>query len=422
MGRFDSIDIAPVLREHVDPLLRDQFEQSRRLYDEFGEAGEPVNIRGTRLMSRVSPNASFGWFVEAGSFPTPDKDEFIEMKVFATRAAVGYRFSGDWLNQIDSTESFVRGAAEILSNYTTKCKKVISQALYGDGTGELGVVASRDTATQATFRLPTDATPGPFGARKVDKRARLNWYDSSTGTQRTTGGALSVVVSKVESTGVVTFDSTDDLPTDLVAGDIAVHEGSYNRAVLGLKRHVNNDSGVYQGQSRSTYGVLKAGSEDAGGTGISVAMLNRNKYAIRYRIENEAAVNVTLITSPVQWDLYSRLGFNLVRFNGGGGTFRQDFDKIQHGNSSWIVDVDCDDNRLYGIDTSCFKRYVLKPFGTFRDDGLDMRMDFASGAATDSYTGWLGVKFNLGCHKPNANFVIKNLSVAGATVGTAALG
>lgn len=425
MSTFTANDIESVLKEHVEPVLQEQFEQERMFYNLIGEAGDPVNARGTRISSRINVNPSFTWFSESGAFPTPGKEEYIEMKVFATRCAVGFEFSGDFLDQIDTEENLVRGLSSVMSNYTDTAKKKISQSLYGDGTGELGVVVTRDSATQATLAT-TSANGSLFGARKLDPNGEYHWY-SSAGVQRTTGGALSTLVSKTESTGVATFDSTNDIPTDVVATDVIVHSGSYNKAVLGLKKHVNNDSGAYQGQSRSTYPKLKAGKDDAGQAGITVARLNKNKYAIRYRVPGKEAMNVTLISSPTQYDLFTRLGHNLIRFDrsspDASNTFKGDFEIAKHGMSEWIVDVDCDDDRIYGVDLSTFKRYVMGPgFGVMNKDGRDVRMYFSNGAGSDKYTGWLGVKFNLACTKPNANFVITNLAITDGAVGYASLG
>ncbi len=162
--------------------------------------------------------------------------------------------------------------------------------------------------------------------------------------------------------------------------------------------------------------------DDAGQAGITVGRLNKSKYALRYRVAGTEAMNVTMISSPTQFDLFTRLGHNLIRFAGAGGEFRGDFDTAKHGNSEWIQDVDCDDDRIYGLALDTFKRYQMAPFGILRKDGLDYRMYTSNGTGSDKYTGWVGVKFNLACRKPNANFVIKNLATTDGAIGTASLG
>lgn len=423
MATFTSADIEAVLKEHVNPVLKEQFEQERMLYNLIGESGEPVNSRGTRIVSRVRPNASFAWFSEAGAFPAPGKEEYIEMKVFVTRCAMGFEFSGDFLNQIDTEENLVRGLSQVLSNYTDTSKKKLNQHMYGDGTGKLASVVSNDSTTQATFST-TSANGSLFGVRKLDAGGLYDFY-STAGVIRVAGNANGAQLnSKVESTGVGTFDGTLTVPTDVAATDIAVHRGSYNKAVIGLAAHVSNSTGAYQGISRATYPMLKAGVDDAGGAGITVGRLNKNKYAIRYRIPGTEAMNVTLISSPTQYDLFTRLGHNLIRFTDAPNqsTFKGDFAVAKHGNSDWLVDVDCPDDIIYGVDLNCFKRYVMKPFGAYREDGMDYRMFFSNGTGSDKYTGWLGAKFNLGCDKPNANFAITNLAVTDGAAGFSSLG
>lgn len=419
MATFTPSDLSPVLREHVNPILQEQYELARNLYNEWGESGEPINERGTRISSRTDRNPSFGWFSDSGALATPGKETYAEMKVFIARCNAGFEFSGDFLQQIGDQESLIRSLTNVLSSYTDTAKKKINQALYGDNTGELGVVVTNDSTTQVTFST-TLANGSLFGTRKLDKNGLYKFF-SSAGAERTAGNSgNSLLASKVESTGVGTFDATSNVPTDVAATDVIVHAGSYNKSVTGLKKHVNNDSGVYQGQSRSTYSNLRGDVDDAGGDSVTTARLNKMKYRIRYRIADESAMNVKLLSAPGQFDLYSRIGHNFIRFNrdgGGPATFRQDFEKVQHGNSEWMTDVDCDEDRIYGLNMQYFKRYVLMPFGTFNLDNLDMRMYFSNGAASDKYTGWLGAKFNIGCEKPNANFVIKSLSTTDAAVG-----
>lgn len=422
MATFSGADIESVLKDHVNPVLGEQFEQERMLYNLIGEAGEPVNARGTRISSRVNQNPSFSWFSESGAFPTPGKEEYIEMKVFATRCAVGFEFSGDFLDQIDTEENLVRGLSQVLTNYTDTAKKKINQALYGDGTGSLGVVLTNDSATQATFATSV-AGGSLFGARKIDPNGIYQFY-SSAGVVHSQSGAVltSTLASKTESTAVSVFDA---VPSDVVATDVIVANGSYNKAVIGLAKHVDNGTGAYQAQSRSLYPKLKADVLDAASAAITVAMLNKMKYRIRYRVAGTEAMNVTLISAPTQYDLFTRLGHNLIRFTDAPnqGVFKGDFEVAKHGNSDWIQDVDCDEDRIYGVDLSSFKRYVMGGgFGAFRKDGQDLKMYFSNGTGSDKYTGWLGVKFNLACHKPNANFVIKSLATSDGALGYAALG
>lgn len=415
MSTFTAPDISAVMKEFVNPVLQEQFEQSRTLYNMWGEGGEPINERGTRFSSRVRENPSFGWYSESGAFPTPGKEKYIEQKVFVTRCASGFEFSGDFLSQVDNQENLIKGLTNVLSNYTDTAKKRINQALYGDGTGELGVVVSRDSATAATFATTT-ANGSLFGVRKLIIDGEYHFY-SSAGVARTAGGALAIVTARSQSAGTATFDSTSDIPTDVVATDVIVFANSYNKAVLGLKKHINNDSGSYQGQSRSTYPELKGDLIDTNGSALTTALLNKAKYRLRYRTSEESAMNVTLLSAGTQYDLYSRIGFNFIRFNQQGGTFRQDFEKVQHGQSQWIIDVDCDEDRVYGLDMGTFKKHVLEPFGVLRADGLDMRMYFSNGAGSDKYTGWMGSKFNISCRKPNANFVLTELSVSDGALG-----
>lgn len=88
-----------------------------------------------------------------------------------------------------------------------------------------------------------------------------------------------------------------------------------------------------------------------------------------------------------------------------------DFDGPVFGNFEWKDSVSCDDDRIYFLDMSTIKKFTLMPMGPYDGDGLTVRMFGASGSYSDKYTGYIGIKFELGSPLPRANHVITNLNI-----------
>ncbi len=74
--------------------------------------------------------------------------------------------------------------------------------------------------------------------------------------------------------------------------------------------------------------------------------------------------------APTQKAAYASNGYNLQRFDGGGGTFRQDFKDIAFGDTTIEDYVSIDPDRVYGMNPAEVDVYELKKFGAFAEDGL----------------------------------------------------
>lgn len=419
MATASSAHIEPILRESVDPTISKAFEEKQTLKKRIAVGSENINTRGIRVDIELSPNPSFNWMSVGGTFAVPNQNTFLETKVYPVRCSSGYSFDGTWFRTIGTPEALVRGLTKFMAKYTMSAQKKIEQSMFGDGTGELAVVVSSDNSAVVTTSI-SSANGSTFGTRKLPVNGRYQIY-SATGTQRTAGLSApftSTLASKVESTGVATFDNI--ATSAIAATDVVVYEGSWGKEVTGLKALVGN-TGTVQAQSRTTYPQLNSGVDNAGQAAISVARLVKNRNAIKFRTEDEPAA-LALVSSPAQQEAFLQQGYNLIRFQGGGGSMQMDFDKAKFGNHEWIEAVDCPDDRIYGLFFDAFRQYPLKKFGRYNDDGLDFRMNFSNGTGSDAYTGWIGEEFNLGCKNFTKNFVITNLSIAGVATGFSSLG
>lgn len=418
MATMQSAQLEPAMIEAVDKTLNKHFEEKIKVTKRVSEGG-PINTRGRRVVMYIDGNNSFNWFSEAGAYATPLNTTDIEGKIYPVRCSAGFEFSGTYYRQAGSAESLLKGLSTLMARTQTSAAKKFEQAFLGTNTGEIGVVLSRDSGTQFTASI-TYAGGSLWGARKLKRGVKVNFY-SSAGAQRTTGttsATISATTPPVQSTGVVV--TSDTIPTDVVATDIIVYgdsttAGSFGKAPNGLRDFVAN-SGVIQGQSRASYPELASYVDDAGGAAISQIRLRKLTSAITtFRTEQES-INFTMLSSRSQFDQFESQLLNLIRYTP-GGEGRQELKPV-FGDYEWMTTPDMEEDRVYFLDFSTFHRHDLKKWGRYNEDGLDWRLYFSNGAASDKFSGWIGWEGQFSCSQLNLNGLIKNF----ATPTTTALG
>lgn len=408
MGTFQIPDLEPLLPELVETVVTPLFEQETNLYMQFLEGeGQDINGRGKRITDYISPNESGNFFAEAGTYAVPGKEEFAEMRVYPTRSSFGLEWSGDVLDSWKTAADVIDGMSDKLSRATTAYKKFLQRYIFGDGTGALGTIATGGVAG-AVITFSTLFSDGSTkGASYIKKRQRVAWF-TAAGAAKVATNPVSTVVSKTSS--VVTFDVVPSDP--LVATDIAVPEGSFNKAFHGLKSLISSANTMLQGLLRGTLPQLKSQEINANGANITVALVSKTKAAQKYLAAQDAA-NITMLSSIAQKNLYERQGYNLIRTQQ-GQKFTGEVTGVGHLGSDWQDVTDCDEDRLYLYGKTAIKRYELKKFGFYNYDGQNFVRKGIGGANSDAITGWLGVKTELGILNPQECAVIKNLSITDA--------
>lgn len=410
MGALNFSQVEAIIIEGVNPEIQKQFEESKQLYNRFlrGKA-KKINNRGYRIANFARPSGSDGYFGEAGAMPATDNPQFYEMRVYPTRYATGFDFSGDVIDNLTEgdPDALIDAVTDIIELSADTAKKTLDYQVAGKSTGEIAVVLTRDSGTQATM-ASTYAAGSLWGAIKIKEGARLQFIDPATGTVR--NGATAVVQEGGvnRSTQAVTFDAVG---AAVAAGDLVVFENSYNRAPHGLYDLINNDTGLMQGQSRASRPDLRSVVVDNGGALINVAVLVQLMLSLRFRTEEQGGF--TLFSGPTQKAGFMSNAYNLERFQGGGGTLRMDFDDVQFGKGgSWEAFVGIDPDRVYGILEAKVQKFELMKFGAYAKDGLTMRQYTSGGTFYDRWLGWLGTKYDLGALKFGCHFLLKNNSVA----------
>jgi hypothetical protein len=400
-----------VVKTAVNPEIVQQFEQSKTLYNRFHKgAPKTTNSRGFRIPFYDRPPASDGYFGEGGQFPAADNPQFSDMRIFPARYATAFRISGDVFDNMKG-DALIDKISDLFMLQTEAAKKTLDFQVAGTRTGSIAGVASAVTGDNGTITCSTTVANGStFGSYKIKEGARLHVVDGTTNIARGAPTTITVVDpgGNNRATNVVTFDT---VPVGTTAGDYLVYENSALKAPHGLKDLINNDTGEIQGQLRSRHPHLKAVAINAAAQRLQVGLLVQIHYSLRYRQDDTS--NVVIMSSPTAVAGYMSNGYNLQRFDGGGGTYRADFKDVQFGDLRWETHVAIDPDRTYGIDLRYIDIYELMRFGAYAKDGQTTRMFTSAGNYYDSWIGFIGCKYDLGATKFGAHWVLYNLDTTG---------
>jgi hypothetical protein len=423
MPSFNTAEARTIMLEIVNPDIAKLFDQSKSLWNLIEQAETmQTNVRGARLVASVRPNAGMRWKAESDPMAVGGTSRRIEMNVGFKDFSMSGVITGHAIDQTNSN-TIAKGLSTRIQEDIETALAEFNQTCYEDGSGVKGVV---DTGVGA---ITTGAggsvyLSAPFGARRILNEGRYQFYPSGSTTPR------SATVSIANTNGVdvaaskVTFDQ---VPAGTVNGDYVTFQGSKDLAISGLAKHVNNDTGAYQSTTitRANYPELKAVVSDAGGAALSVSAMDALEHSTMYKVNggtDRSTNDFTMISSPAQRQAYLNLGYELRRFEGADAKLDLGYKVVGFKGHPWVIDTACPDDKIYFLRRSSFIKFEVRKLGIIDEDGktLHLRPAFDSagvGSHIEEYIYYLGMRGEIGCKEPNANALLKNLSVTGLPHG-----
>ena len=413
MGTAVNIStILPALEQLSSGGLRDQFEQEGPTYTMFGNGTAPfVNGKGWRIPSYLRPPTGVSGIAEGGSFNQPSTETLDDMYVSPMNMTMAFEITGRALRNAEDSSSLIKGFKGILELRTMALKKECNRQMYNDGSALRGIYFSNSSGVLTLYNA-VDHTPlANFGSTKGGMHMEVNesydWYDSTLATYRTT------IRPSARSAKTITVAAAA-VPGGATQGDILLLSNSLFKVPRGFAYLINNDTGIFQLQSRSTYPQLRSVVEDLNNASITVSTFSKVKRHLEARAGMGKAKTVVAILGEAQDDALCRLGQNFKRWTGDAKTFDGSFDEFKHGDTVTKKDPDCDEDRIYLVVASEIKRYKEKEFGLFDEDGNQIRMrSGVAGYGSDAWTGALGVFHNFGTEEPRCLALIKRANCTG---------
>lgn len=408
--------ITPALEQLAAEGLREQFEQEGPTYNMFQAGTAPfVNGKGWRIPSNLRPPTGVSGIAEGGSFNQPSAETLDDMYVSPMNMSMAFEITGRTLANVNDSSSLIKGFSGLMERRTLALKKEANIQCFNDGSGLRAIYKSGTTTVtlyNAIDHTPTSGFGSTKGAVPMQISEYYDWYDSTLATLRGT------ITPTAKTNKTITIGAAVSGATD---GDVLTLSNSLYKVPRGLAYIVNNDTGIFQMQSRSTYPQLKSVVEDLAGAAITVSTFSKVKRLLIARAGAGKAKTVIALMSLAQDDALCRLVQNFKRWDGDAKEFDGSFDKFRHGDTVAKIDPDCDEDRIYLLVPSEVKRYKEREFGLYDLDGNSLRMrSGATGYGSDAYTGAIGWWGNYGCEEPRCLALIKRCSVSGLATQVAA--
>ena len=385
MPSLSGSGVNPLLIEIINKTLNDANEKKDNTFSRIEKDSAMLNSNqlGVRFPIVVEDNASEVWrSSDGGDFAQSGAEVYKNLTFTHTRVYKAAEFTAD-IKQMDAQpEKVTPIIAGAVARANQRLKKSCNQFLFTDGSGE---VARYSSGTGTTSIVMTSTSGNYFGASKVMKNGRYQWYDSTLATARN-GGYVFTVASVDRAAKTAVFDVA---PT-LSANDVLVPEGSVSAVLNGFINLIGN-SGNVGGLSRSTYPGLNAVVIAAGGAPLSASLMGSIENTMAFKTGMEKIGDgYRYIWSPVQRQAYLNLGYELKQFvNDKAGNLDAGFDGTTFGNIKATTEVDCPDDHVILESDAQFKRCELIPISTQRFPGGDIFWPKTASSGQNYADSWI---------------------------------
>ena len=406
--------IDALLTQIQDSEVTPQFQRKALFFNRIKKDTSPqwVNGKGYKLNSEVTPEASNAYVSEGGSNPSGGQPEFANMYVNIIR----YRKVGDITTDLYQDLTKGGGAGEqsridfgkYVGDMNMNAIREMEEALMGDGKGIKATVGTGSTTTSIVLATAAAASWGSTkGSQFLIKNGVYDLY-SAAGVLLEANIQLTAVVKGTSPTAT----PASTLSVTPAATDVLVYAGSYNKVLRGAAYFYNNDNGIFQMISRSTFPEFKSPVEDAAGANLTVSLCTRIKRKVKYRsLKEDGTMGLAILTSYAQAEAYEKLGYNLKRASMSDETFNPTYSKLKHGDSEWIDTPVCCEDRMYFMDLTDWGKIEKRAYAMMSEDGLKIRLKAGSnGTFANAWCFIFAWDGNFFVNRPSNGGLLKRLA------------
>lgn len=420
---YGSAESQTVMREILDENMYKQFEEEAMFFNMFADGSDKfVSDVGAQWVNIVQGNPGMkGMTSSDRAFHRGSTSKRVRSKVTFAQFALTRAFSGQVLHT--DMKSLIKGWAPMVKeDMSTFIKQLNIMFAGGDGSGSLATVTAAP-ATTATVTFDQ-----PIGATQLLTRGQYQIVNPADGTPRTltinsvavstpfligkTGANIGLFADDEEDTTVDNMSTTT-----VVAGDIAVWNGSWNNVPKGLWHHLATGSRTYQNINTGTYPQFNPPMYDAGNGPLTVLLMDKLEAGLTYRAGGEEVLDgMFWCMAPTQVNAYRKLGYNtpevgvVKRFGSGDRVLDLGFPVIRHNGRVIYQDCDALQTAAALITKSSFQRFTAKAPSVVNDtDELLNKVYNSSGQRLWQYTFDINTLLELGNTEIRRNGGITNL-------------
>lgn len=415
MAQTESQVVAGEL-ERVAPKVPILFERDAMFYANVEKRPvEKVSARDMRIPLEIRPGGLFGYFDMAGGDLGRGEGPTFEKAVIST---VNFKFAVEWHKKAqwatdDSRKSVVDSVKNLLANSMKEFRRGVDAQLMTGGDGVLATIASVSYSAP-NYTLTLSSTDG-FGTRLCRVGHKINVYDSTLATDRTTGDERSITKVDSEARTITVSGGTI---TSITAGDKIVTAGLSGAnpvGIYGVPYHHNSAStGTWLGLDRATYPEIRANRINAGG-GLALSHVRRALNKIGERLGVEQGISVTAWMHPCQVQAYEELGQSISLIQkSGGATEKMDlfFDVQRIAGIPIKKNFNWNKTRIDFVVDSVWGRAEMKPAGFYEEEGRRLfEVRGPSGGVAAATLFYLVASFNTFVNQPPGLSYVSDLSI-----------
>lgn len=413
MPEVNMTELLATTMEEMEKDMGQSFEQKAKMLKMMMKMQAlPTNQKGRTFPVYTDPNPSIRYRNESGAFAPGDTHKAKAMKIFYARLGITRRLSGDVLD-LGDRGTIINAFTDGMDMDINTLLKDINQEVWSDATGTKALYASGTGTATLTFSLP-------LGALRLLKGGQYQFYDPATGAARS---ATIYTISSVDKTNrQATFTTT---VSGLTAGDAIAWVGSYLNTITGMEKLIADDTGDFQGVSRSDVPSLKSPNVNANSRRLTLSLVDQQEIQLGIRageLGSDDLSQATYWTHPTQVQAVRDLGRNYqqyqsgTNFDGGNGGINN-----QTLNGRKInTDVDCKYTDLWLLNMKDFRYCELRALGIVDRDGRKIRLvpgydSAGAGSWLDSGVYMIDTKFDVGNVAPQRSSRMYSLDTTGLT-------
>lgn len=392
--------VAAITKEIYEPRIRKQLNDDAVTLKRIQRSSDGVesNVGGRYVTFPIQTrrNSGIGARNENEALPAAGQQGYTAARINLKYLYGRISLTGQTIALVDSNaQAFASALDREVNGIKTDLAKDQNRQVYGDGSGAVAVLVTGAASNTQTV----------LNAQYLQLGEQVDIIDGTTlGNPSPTVKASNRQVTAVNlATNQFTFDGATQA---VVNGDIVVRTGNVNREWTGLAKIVNNTGtlynvdptveGTWKAEVDSNAGVLRALSE-----GLMILMADR----IRINGGKTSAIYTNLGVRRAYFNLLSQQRMYTGTKDFGGGFTGLSF-TTDNGDIPVAVDVDAPPNTMYFLDESEFTLFREEDWSFANMDGNMWQRVIGF----DAYEAFLFQYSELGCHRRNAQGVVKDIT------------
>lgn len=389
--------LTPILKEVYEGSLNDQLNKETRAYTRLQSSakGTGTTQAGGKYVEftiHTGRNSGIGARNEMEALPDAGRQITNEGRLNLKFQYGGIELSGQTFELANEKYQTFADAVDLeVNRIKDDLGKDRNRQYFGDGSGKVATVAS--VAGQViTFD----------SIQHIQDEMVLDIVVKATGVSHGT----KVFVSAVnEATKAVTVTGT---LSGVVAGDIAVRTGSWNREWTGLEAIVNDNNALY-GIDPATTRVWKSPIKRNNGA-LSEAVMKRMSDEITRQGGKTSVIWTTPGVERAYWQLLSSQRRFVNPKDYAGGYTGLEFNAGAAGSLPMLTDIDAPVGTMTFLNEAEIKLYRPHGFKFMDRDGNMWKQKYANGARYDAYLAQLYEYSELGTHRRNTHGRIEGIT------------